>query len=150
MKYLLLEHWTDLSEVYPRISVHDTPEARDKATLAVIFSEDDGALDGHEDEAEKHLRKLRDTGSLSFEGDPGLSWITCEYFVSQDSERSDRWQKRAEDIASERGELFRAGEMMRFAMPRIDQRTCAAATAWDAAAQPIRDMIASFTPNSPK
>lgn len=74
MKYLLLEHWTDLSEVYPRISIFDTAEARDKETLFQIFGE---GIEGHEEEAEKYLAKLRETGNLEFEGDAGLSWQEC-------------------------------------------------------------------------
>ena len=52
------------------------------------------------------------------------------------------WIANAEDIAKERGELFRAGEAMRALI------VCYAwdsdeVGAWDAAAQPIRDMLSS-------
>ena len=58
------------------------------------------------------------------------------------------WIANAEDIARERGELFRAGEAMRALI------VCYAwdsdeVGAWDAAAQPIRDMKAALSsPNA--
>jgi hypothetical protein len=57
------------------------------------------------------------------------------------------WQANAEAIAKERGELFRAGEAMAQELFRVargpDERI-----AWDAAAQPVRDMIANLTPKA--
>jgi hypothetical protein len=56
------------------------------------------------------------------------------------------WITNAEDIAKERGELFRAGEAMR-AIVMCYAWDCDEVGAWDAAAQPIRDMLSS--PNEP-
>ena len=56
------------------------------------------------------------------------------------------WIANAEDIAKERGELFRAGEAMR-AIVMCYAWDCDEVGAWDAAAQPIRDMLSS--PNNP-
>lgn len=56
------------------------------------------------------------------------------------------WIKNAEDIAKERGELFRAGEKMRRLMGYLPPASTVAkdvASEWDAAAQPIRDMLSS-------
>lgn len=56
------------------------------------------------------------------------------------------WITNAEDIAKERGELFRAGEVLRnrlndyFDTDPGDEKAIAA---WDSAAQPIRDMLSS-------
>lgn len=52
------------------------------------------------------------------------------------------WITNAEDIAKERGELFRAGEAMR-AIVMCYAWDCDEVGAWDAAAQPIRDMLSS-------
>ena len=52
------------------------------------------------------------------------------------------WIANAEDIAKERGELFRAGEAMR-AIVMCYAWDCDEVGAWDAAAQPIRDMLSS-------
>lgn len=62
--------------------------------------------------------------------------------------RLEWWMRNAEGIAKERGELFRAGEAMRALI------VCYAwdgdeVGAWDAAAQPIRDMKAALSsPNN--
>lgn len=60
-------------------------------------------------------------------------------------ERSDRWQERAEAIAQERGELFRAGEKMRADLEPHragpSRATRQSVREWDEAAQPIRDMV---------
>jgi hypothetical protein len=54
------------------------------------------------------------------------------------------WITNAEDIAKERGELFRAGEAMRAAyVAHIGTEKSARVKQWDAAAQPIRDMASS-------
>lgn len=58
--------------------------------------------------------------------------------------RLEWWMRNAEGIAKERGELFRAGEAMRALI------VCYAwdsdeVGAWDAAAQPIRDMKAALS-----
>lgn len=59
------------------------------------------------------------------------------------------WIANAEDIAKERGELFRAGEAMR-ALIVCYAWDCDEVGAWDAAAQPIRDMKAALSsPNNP-
>ena len=52
------------------------------------------------------------------------------------------WIANAEGIAKERGELFRAGEAMR-AIIMCYAWDCDEVGAWDAAAQPIRDMLSS-------
>lgn len=67
------------------------------------------------------------------------------------------WIANAEDIAKERGELFRAGERMAAMLALAptaqvadwptDEQIMAAVGAWNAAAQPIRDMASS--PNGP-
>ena len=54
------------------------------------------------------------------------------------------WITNAEDIAKERGELFRAGEAMR-ALIMCYAWDCDEVGAWDAAAQPIRDMKAALS-----
>lgn len=56
--------------------------------------------------------------------------------------RLEWWMRNAEDIAKERGELFRAGEAMR-AIVMCYAWDCDEVRAWDAAAQPIRDMLSS-------
>ncbi len=54
------------------------------------------------------------------------------------------WITNAEDIAKERGELFRAGAAMRAAyVAHIGTEKSARVEQWDAAAQPIRDMSSS-------
>jgi len=52
------------------------------------------------------------------------------------------WITNAEGLAKERGELFRAGEAMR-AIVMCYAWDCDEVRAWDAAAQPIRDMLSS-------
>ena len=52
------------------------------------------------------------------------------------------WITNAEGLAKERGELFRAGEAMR-AIVMCYAWDCDEVGAWDAAAQPIRDMLSS-------
>ena len=56
--------------------------------------------------------------------------------------RARRWQKRAEDIAKERGELFRAGENMAAELCQWcpHEHRGEVLLAWDAAAEPIREM----------
>ena len=63
-------------------------------------------------------------------------------------ERLRWWIANAEGIAQERGELFRAGEAMRAVMVghAWDGEEVGA---WDAAAQPIRDMKAALSQNIP-
>ena len=56
--------------------------------------------------------------------------------------RLEWWMRRTEDIAKERDELFRAGEAMR-AIVMCYAWDCDEVGAWDAAAQPIRDMLSS-------
>jgi len=56
--------------------------------------------------------------------------------------RLEWWMRKAEGIAKERGELFRAGEAMR-AIVMCYAWDCDEVRAWDAAAQPIRDMLSS-------
>jgi len=73
-------------------------------------------------------------------------------------ERKEWWIKNAEDIAKERGELFRAGErvtkMLSFVSDAplnewpTDSEITSVILAWDAAAQPIRDMIATPPPSA--
>jgi len=58
--------------------------------------------------------------------------------------RLEWWMRNAEDIAKERGELFRAGEAMR-ALIVCYAWDCDEVGAWDAAAQPIRDMKAALS-----
>lgn len=66
--------------------------------------------------------------------------------ADDDAARAGRWMRRATDIAAERGELFRAGEAMRAAyVAHIGTEKSARVKQWDAAAQPIRDMISSLT-----
>lgn len=61
------------------------------------------------------------------------------------------WITNAEDIAKERGELFRAGEAMRAAyVAHIGTEKSARVEQWDAAAQPIRDMASSPNVSLPK
>ena len=58
--------------------------------------------------------------------------------------RLEWWMRNAEGIAKERGELFRAGEAMR-AIVMCYAWDCDEVGAWDAAAQPIRDMKAALS-----
>ena len=62
-------------------------------------------------------------------------------------ERLRWWISNAEQIAKERGELFRAGEEVASELRRPRERRCVVLTEWDAAAQPMRDMIAALSPN---
>jgi hypothetical protein len=57
------------------------------------------------------------------------------------------WITNAEDIAKERGELFRAGENMAAELCQWcpHEHRGAVLRAWDAAAQPIRDMKAALS-----
>lgn len=73
MKYILNEH-TDTPNV-SRITICDTEEQRNKATLEAIFGTED-----YEGEAgDAYLNELRENFILTFEGDPGLEWINaCE------------------------------------------------------------------------
>ena len=69
--------------------------------------------------------------------------------------RMDWWIKNATAIAKERGELFRAGERMsemlalapmaQVADWPTDDQIMGAVGAWNAAAQPIRDMVADLS-----
>ena len=63
-------------------------------------------------------------------------------------ERLRWWISNAEQIAKERGELFRAGEEVANELRRPRERRCVVLTEWDAAAQPMRDMIAALSPNA--
>ena len=60
------------------------------------------------------------------------------------------WIANAEDIAKERGELFRAGENMAAELCQWcpHEMRGDVLRAWDAAAQPIRDMLSSPNANS--
>ncbi len=62
------------------------------------------------------------------------------------------WMDNATELGKERGELFRAGEEMQKHLEprRVGYSTAArdARAAWDAAAQPVRDMVAALTPAS--
>lgn len=66
-------------------------------------------------------------------------------------ERKKWWMKKAEDIAKERGELFRAGENMAadFCQWCPNEMRGEVLLAWDTAAQPLRDMIASIKSGMP-
>ena len=63
-------------------------------------------------------------------------------------ERLRWWISNAEQIAKERSELFRAGEEVANELRRPRERRCMVLTEWDAAAQPMRDMIAALSPNN--
>ena len=74
LKYYLLER----GHAYNENTLHafDSAPERDAKTIEVIF----GADLGNQDEAEcwdKYREELNDTGSLEFEGDPGLEWFTA-------------------------------------------------------------------------
>lgn len=58
-------------------------------------------------------------------------------------ERLRWWIANAEAIAKERGELFRAGEELAEELRRPRERRCAVLPVWDAAAKPMREMIAA-------
>lgn len=74
-----------------------------------------------------------------------LRTVAAPLVCGETADRAARWQGRAESIAKERGELFRAGEQMRIRLRRgIDDAQVAA---WDAAAQPIRAMICGLSAN---
>lgn len=65
--------------------------------------------------------------------------------------RMDWWMKNATAIASERGELFRAGENMAAELCQWcpHEMRGEVLRAWDAAAQPMRDMVAYLSsPNA--
>ena len=69
--------------------------------------------------------------------------------LTKAEQRKSWWVRNAEAIAKERGELFRAGEVLRASIAYTDHRSCAAVTAWDEAAQPLRDMVASIKSELP-
>jgi hypothetical protein len=54
----------------------DTQPERDAATIKLIFGEDISTQDEAE-QWDKMREELNEKGSLSFEGDPGLSWFTA-------------------------------------------------------------------------
>ena len=60
--------------------------------------------------------------------------------AKKSEERKKWWMKNAEDIAIERGELFRAGEAL--AVEAFHAGLISKVEAWDEAAQPMRDMMA--------
>lgn len=75
-----------------------------------------------------------------------LRTVAGPLVCGETADRAARWQERAEAIAKERGELFRAGEQMRIRLRRgIDDAQVAA---WDAAAEPIRAMICGLSANA--
>ena len=63
-------------------------------------------------------------------------------------ERLRWWISNAEQIAKERGELFRAGEEVANELRRPRERRCVVLQEWDAAAQPMRDVIAALSQNT--
>jgi len=62
--------------------------------------------------------------------------------LAKTEERKKWWMNNAEYIAKERGELFRAGEAL--ARDAFDAGLVSKVEAWDEAAQPIRDMVATL------
>ncbi len=74
MKYYLLQHGDGADE--NTLHAFDTPAQRDEATIKCIFGEDLTTQDEAE-QWDKMREELTDSGSLSFEGDPGLEWFTA-------------------------------------------------------------------------
>ncbi len=74
MKYYCLQHGHSHSE--NTLHAFDTVQERDVATAEMIFGKDN---DGPDELRQWELYKaeLNDTGSLEFEGDPGLEWFTA-------------------------------------------------------------------------
>ena len=71
--------------------------------------------------------------------------------LTKSEERKYWWMKNAEDIAKERGELFRAGENMAAELCQWcpNEMRGEVLRAWDYAAQPVRDMITSIKSGVP-
>lgn len=71
MKYLLIEHGDGAT-----LTICDTPELREAATIEAIFGNVDAANEPeYRDEANGYLELLRDSYRLDFEGDPPLEWL---------------------------------------------------------------------------
>ncbi len=74
MKFYLLERGHSHSE--NTLHAFDTSEARDAKTKEVIYG--DGELSPDDQRGlGLYLEELRDSGSIEFEGDPGLEWFTA-------------------------------------------------------------------------
>lgn len=79
-------------------------------------------------------------------------WILGGVCSRDHAERLQWWIKNAEDIAKERGELFRAGENMAAELCQWcpHEMRGEVLRAWDAAAEPIRQMKRDLSPQNNK
>jgi hypothetical protein len=74
MKFYLLQRGDSHNE--NTLHAFDTAEARDAKTKELIYG--DGELCPDEQRGlGLYLEELRDSGSVEFEGDPGLEWFTA-------------------------------------------------------------------------
>lgn len=72
-RFLLIQHGDNGDPTL--ISVHESKEDRDRATLAAIFGEGEPSNGSHEQEMRTSLEALQERGRLDFEGDPSLEWL---------------------------------------------------------------------------
>lgn len=78
MKYILIED--NEPEDGATVTICDTKEQRDAATIEAIYG--NRLSPGNELEAQADLEELRESGELSFEGDPCVRWVdACEVRV---------------------------------------------------------------------
>jgi len=81
-KYLLIQHGEGGDPAL--VSIHDTEQERDIATMDAIFGEHTPA----NDDMLATLHLLKEEGIINFEGDPPVEWLKAKVVNSQLSDGS--------------------------------------------------------------